>query len=103
MLRWMRIVQMLSAVVVVVGGGMASARPAVAATPSEECNCYDWYAAIAEQEEECYAMSQPGHNHCPWVVSCWKDFWGHLHFSGICYDVGSDPCPPVMPQGDCQP
>jgi hypothetical protein len=102
MARWLRIVQTLAMVVIVVGGVVATAQPAVAVS-YETCDCYDWYEAIAEQQSACSAAAEPQQVLCAFVYSCYKDEWDHIHFSGICVDYTPDPCPPVMPQGDCQP
>ncbi len=103
MSAWMRVVQVLSVMVVLVGGHANNARAATAVS-LEDCDCYDWYEAIADQQAACSASAAPGQVLCAYVYSCYRDELDHVHYSGICLDYTPDPCPPVMPQGPgCEP
>ncbi len=101
MQAWLKRIQMLAAAVIFAGGATLAAEPAAAY--AADCNCYEQYEAISMQEAECMAQSNPPFSYeCPFITSCWTDEWGHVHYTGGCFNNGTDPCPPTQPV-DCQP
>jgi hypothetical protein len=99
----LRRIQFMAAAVVFAGGAHLSALP-VAAAGAEPCDCYERFEAAWLQQGECNAQSNPPSSIlCAYIIECWTDIWGHLHYFGGCEEHAPNECPPIQPGGGCQP